>query len=362
MNTKTIDITNIGLMIASCALAYVIPFELFLFSYAVLGPLHYLTEITWLKKRDCFTTGKKDYIFLVLPCLIMTVIVLVYTYNDQPVIKDMYATMQSVFGPKISDFPTVMIALAFFSALAFVLFKDWLYKLIFIFVAFLVGILIQDSQPSVIFFAIFLPTIVHVYVFTGFFIINGALKNRSVTGIASATVFILCALIFFIWKPSFSFYNVTGYARDAIFLNGKGMIALNAALINLFQMGQITMESVFQSKVGLGIGRFIAFAYTYHYLNWFSKTEIIKWHKIPAKWLAAVIVLWISSIVLYAYDYKTGLMTLYFLSMLHVFLEFPLNYRSVIGIGEEVLAISGLKKAPAPVVKRKQVLSPVRKN
>ena len=37
---------NIGLMAASCAVAWFLPFELFLLAYAVLGPLHYLTEIS----------------------------------------------------------------------------------------------------------------------------------------------------------------------------------------------------------------------------------------------------------------------------------------------------------------------------
>ena len=196
MNTKTIDITNIGLMILSCALAYVMPFELFLFSYAVLGPLHYLTEITWLKKRDCFANGKSDYIFLIVPCVILTFIVLVATYNQLPVVKDLYEFCLSFFGSHFLNFSNVMIFVAFFSALAFVMFKDGLYKLIFIFIALIAGLLIQDSQPFLIFFAIFLPTLIHVFVFTGLFIIQGALKNRSATGIASAVVFILCAVIF----------------------------------------------------------------------------------------------------------------------------------------------------------------------
>src|ERR1043165_8502495 len=41
-------------MIFSCVAAFVLPFELFLFSYAVLGPLHYLTEISWLHDRKYF--------------------------------------------------------------------------------------------------------------------------------------------------------------------------------------------------------------------------------------------------------------------------------------------------------------------
>ena len=331
-------------MLLSCALAYVMPFELFLFSYAVLGPLHYLTEITWLKKRDCFTTGKSDYIFLIIPCIILTVIILISTYSQMPVVKDINAALVSAFGEQFFNFSNVMIFVAFFSALAFVLFKDWLYKLIFIFVSLLIGLAIKNSTPFLLFFAIFLPTIIHVFVFTGLFIVQGALKNRSVTGIASAVVFILCAGVFFVWRPVFNFYSITDYAQKAVIMDGRGFVNLNVAIINFFKMGRVSMELLFQSPVGLSVGRFIAFAYTYHYLNWFSKTEVIKWHKVPARWLAAVIALWVFSVLLYLYNYKTGLMALYFLSMLHVFLEFPLNYRSVIGIWDETALVAGFRK------------------
>ncbi len=82
--------------------------------------------------------------------------------------------------------------------------------------------------------------------------------------------------------------------------------------------------------------RFIAFSYTYHYLNWFSKTSIIKWHKVEKKYLIATIAIWLSAIGIYRYDYQTGLKFLFFLSFLHVFLEFPLNCRTMIDIGKEV--------------------------
>ena len=36
----------------------------FLFAYAVLGPEHYLTEISWLHKRGYFTRGKYDFLLL----------------------------------------------------------------------------------------------------------------------------------------------------------------------------------------------------------------------------------------------------------------------------------------------------------
>ncbi len=53
-----VNYANIGLMIVSCVAAVLFPFELFLFSYAVLGPLHYLTEISWLHERNYFTEAK----------------------------------------------------------------------------------------------------------------------------------------------------------------------------------------------------------------------------------------------------------------------------------------------------------------
>jgi hypothetical protein len=84
--------------------------------------------------------------------------------------------------------------------------------------------------------------------------------------------------------------------------------------------------------------RFIAFAYTYHYLNWFSKTSVIKWHLVSKKSLLITIGIWLLSVAIYAYDYSLGMNVLFFLSFLHVFLEFPLNIVSFTGIGKEMLA------------------------
>ena len=42
--------------------------------------------------------------------------------------------------------------------------------------------------------------------------------------------------------------------------------------------GQLVVFGFF-SEVGIMLMRFIAFAYLYHYLNWFSKTKIIRYTK-----------------------------------------------------------------------------------
>ena len=316
-------------MIFSCVAAFVLPFELFLFSYAVLGPLHYLTEISWLHKRQYFSSGKYDYIFLVVLAVVLFF-------------------MNFVFK-EYGESSTLLLFVAFLFALSGVLFKDILYKFIFVCGAFLLGALIQKAPAFVILFGIFLPTLIHVFLFTGLFILYGALKNKSSTGIVSLVVFAVCALSFFVIHPTFSFYQVTTYAEKA--LVESGFVQLNKAIIDIFKLGQYTRETVFQSNVGLGIMRFIAFAYTYHYLNWFSKTQVIKWHEVPKTQLAVVITLWVASVALYAYNYYVGLVALYLLSMLHVFLEFPLNYRTFIGIGEEVGTLTGWRK-PVPVKKK----------
>jgi hypothetical protein len=96
---------------------------------------------------------------------------------------------------------------------------------------------------------------------------------------------------------------------------------------------------VYNSTIGIMLMRFIAFAYLYHYLNWFSKTEIIRWHQVPKLRFAAVILLWVVASVFYAYDYSLGLSLLFFLSFSHVLLEFPLNIISIVGIGKESMSI-----------------------
>jgi hypothetical protein len=66
--------------------------------------------------------------------------------------------------------------------------------------------------------------------------------------------------------------------------------------------------------------------YTYHYLNWFSKTSIIGWHEISRVRMVGIIVLWILAVGIYFVDYRIGFAVLLTLSLGHVILEFPLNH------------------------------------
>jgi hypothetical protein len=184
-------------------------------------------------------------------------------------------------------------------------------------------------------FGIFLPTLIHVYVFTGLFMLYGTLKSGSRPGYLGLAIFVLCPLVLIFWRPETG-YVVSEFGRttyhDFRFLNQEIL-----RLIGVTAKDQTQLQDVmYGSAIGIAIMRCIAFAYTYHYLNWFAKTSIIKWHKVPAQRLAVITGLWLASVGVYFYDYRVGFVALATLSFLHVFLEFPLNHRTIIGIGVEL--------------------------
>jgi len=322
-SVERIDAANILLMLVSCALAFILPFELFLFSYAVLGPLHYLTEIGWLHKKGYFTTGKYDYIFLAILAGLITLGFL-------------------GISDSLNDVSNGLVYLGFLMALAMVVFKDNTLKVISGILILFSTILFSKSTFYDYFFAIYLPTIIHVFIFTGLFILYGALKSKSRLGFLSILVFAICSLSFFYFPINFNSVAPDGYLQKSL----QGFMELNRQLINLFGLADLrefsresfieNTHTIFSTQAGFMVMRFIAFAYTYHYLNWFSKTSVIQWHKVPRKTLYIIIGIWVLSIAIYAYDYMLGLKWLFLLSFLHVLLEFPLNYRSIIGIGSEL--------------------------
>ena len=319
MKTNTIHHLNTILIIVSCLISYVIPFELFLFSYGILGPLHYLTEIGWLHKKQYFTKGKYDFIFLIITCLI-----LVYWNYNPPEIKH---------HGWVAD----IILLSLLVSIGLVFIKDWLYRFILIFISLIFISVANNNSYYFTWIAIFLPTIIHVFVFTWLFMIYGVLKEKSWAGLISIITLIGCGILIFTFQPAGLGYTVSSYVQNSYAMFSE----LNFRLINTFHLGNLTeVSQVFTTNIGFVMMRFIAFAYTYHYLNWFSKTSVIKWHLVPKKTLIVTLMIWLISISLYIYDYNLGLKVLFLLSFLHVFLEFHLNIVSITGIGKEIFSLS----------------------
>ena len=75
LTADQVNYLNVGLMLVSAVLAFWFPFQLFLFVYAVLGPAHYLTEISWLHDRKYFTTRRYDPAVLVAISVLVTLCV-----------------------------------------------------------------------------------------------------------------------------------------------------------------------------------------------------------------------------------------------------------------------------------------------
>lgn len=323
MKLSTLDKINYGnilLIIISCAVAIVFPFELFLIAYAILGPLHYLTEISWLHNKQYYTKKKYDYFLLVA----------LTTLISLPVLG-------LLFKAKINLSETMMnhlMYLAISAAITFVFVEKWLYRIL----CFLLAIVtLKFSDHFFLVLSVFLPTLIHVFLFTALFVLYGALKTKSRSGMLSFWAMFVVPVIMFSIFPVSTSYKISDYVGNAY----KSFEGINFFSLKLFSVLDQTSpktvaNGIYHSANGLLLMRFIAFAYTYHYLNWFSKTEVIQWHKVPKRRLLTIAVLWSMAIFAYAFDYKTGFQCLFFLSFLHVLLELPLNVVSVRGIASEL--------------------------
>jgi hypothetical protein len=340
MTVQQINYLNILLMLVAAVSAFFKPFETFLFAYAFFGPLHYLTEISWLHDKNYYTKGKYDYIFLVAVGVFITLLNLSLLKN----VPDGTVTFVTF--------------LSFMAALVFVLTNKILQRIIYIAAAILLSFLLSKYPLFDSIFGAFLPTLIHVFVFTGLFILVGALKGRDLSGILSLLVFVLITIALLTITPDRSSYSISNYVRDSygyVTPEGRfseGFISLNETIRSVFKLHefgkpemdvQSFINSVndyfYKNPTMLAIMAFIGFAYMYHYFNWFSKTSVIQWHNMPRSRFIGIILLWVLSVGLYAYDYAVGLKWLFFLSFSHVILEFPLNHLTFILVGKEVKSI-----------------------
>ncbi len=340
-----IDWLNIALLLVAAVAAYVLPFEVFLFSYAVLGPLHYLTEISWLHERRYFTTAKWDALWL----LVLAGALFLITFVVPKVMPaPNSATQATLYQLRLNQAGATVIYLALMSAVAMTAFRTLGSKVLFLIgaTAFLLALIRLETW--LLFFAVFLPTLVHVFVFTAAFMLLGALRSRSWPGLLAFALLLGTGALLLFYQPP-----VEGTISNEVRNHYQLFEILNTAFARLMGVGEI---DPYLSPVGHAIMRFIAFAYTYHYLNWFSKTSIIKWHQVETWRLSLVLGLWLFAVMLYWFDYRTGIVALYTLSFLHVFLEFPLNWRSFADLGKEIRSVAqkGWTRVPssAPVPAR----------
>lgn len=324
MDTPKIDGLNILLILVSLLLAYELPFGLFLFSYAVLGPLHYLTEINWLKQKNYFVKERKWVWVLIFLAVLSFILLLLklktFHLTDATGPIGYQLNSNNLFNGAL------LISLLF--AIGLVYLQKGKQIMLFLVISALISfLLLKYLSFSTRLLCVFLPTIVHVYLFTLLFMIAGTLNTMSKAGIIAIILLMLCPVIIFTTNIDIANYRIAELTMTTF--TKSGFYNVNTLLA---RMGGIQTKgySPFLSVMGIKIQIFIAFCYTYHYLNWFSKTSIIGWNKnVSIPKFITIIIVWIGAVGLYWYNYIIGFNVLFLLSTMHVFLEFPLNISSI---------------------------------
>lgn len=340
MDSRKIDLLNIGLILLSLLVAFWIPFALFLFSYAILGPLHYMTEINWLDERNYFSQSKAT------PWLLGGLVILICLGSffaegaRNPSLAGFYQFINDSFAKGffevLKSWVVHLAFLAFVIAVAMTAFKDWRLRGLIVVIGIAIAYVFRSNNTYILLVGAMLPTIIHVCVFTGLFMLYGAMKSSSRPGYVAVLAFVLAHVAIVYWPIDATQYFLASAnpVSERFVESGFHHVEYQLGLV----LGAVSRATNFaiNSELGVRLGIFLAFAYTYHYLNWFSKTSVIGWHQVSKRKFIWAIIIWLISICLYAYNYRIGLLALLFLSLLHVVFEFPLNYISISGL------ISGL--------------------
>ena len=281
------DAAHLGLMLAALGLTYLVPFELLLLAYVVLGPAHYATEISWLHDRKYFLPQRGIAVGLALVAVAAALI-------------DNAAWFGFVMW---SAFVICVLIAATTTALQ---------GMVLFIVALALTAWMATQGASLAVLGVLLPTLIHVSLFTMVFMALGAYRSGApVQWVLLALYVAAIALILIVPPSAATIIPSFEKAGQEYFAN------VAPALGRLFGIPGLRLDTRLVSL--------LAFVYTYHYLNWFIKAEIIHWNRMSRGRLALVAAASAASTALYFYDYAFGFTVLLALSLAHIVLEFPLN-------------------------------------
>jgi len=293
------DAIHFALMVVALGLSYVLPFELVLLSYVFLGPAHYLTEISWLHDRKYFLPHRSIALVLIIVALAASFI-------------------ESAFWFGFIVW-TALIVCALFAAT-----KTARQGMILLILATAVTVFLFSHRSAFAIVGVLLPTLVHVSIFTLVFMVLGAARTRSIAQYGLVATYLVMIVLILAVPPSAA-TTIPTLAELAHNSFGNVPQALGRAL----GIPKLTLDA--------RITGLLSFVYTYHYLNWFIKADVIRWTAIPKSRLALIATFSVASTLFYFYNYVWGFAVLLSLSLTHVLLEFPLNSVSV----RQLAAIAG---------------------
>jgi len=288
---RTNDAIHLGLMLAAFAAAYLVPFELLLLAYVVLGPAHYFTEISWLHDRRYFLPHRGIAVVLVILAIVAALI-----------------DNASWFGFAMWGALVVCAMLAATKSAAEG-------TLLFIIAIALAGVMYTGNSSFAV-AGILIPTLIHVSLFTLVFMTLGAWRAQSKAQAMLVLIYLVAIAAILLVPPSAEI-RIASFAQAAKEHFGN----VGPALSRLFGIPGLKLDTQLTSL--------LAFVYTYHYLNWFIKADVIRWADIPRARLVLVAAASAGSTALYFYDYAFGFTFLLALSLVHILLEFPLDALAV---------------------------------
>lgn len=297
------DAAHLTLMLAALALAYLVPFELLLLAYVVLGPAHYATEISWLHDRKYFLPQRGIALGLASVAIIAALI-----------------ENASWFGFVMW---TAFVVCALMAATT-----TPMQAVLFVVGAIGVTAALAQHGASLAIIGVLLPTLIHVSLFTFVFMTLGAYRSGSRVQWMLVALYVSAILVILVVPPSAATL-IPSFAKAAedYFAN------VAPALGRLFGIDGLRLDTRLTSL--------LAFIYTYHYLNWFIKAEVIRWNQMTRGRLALVVAASAASTALYFYDYALGFTVLLAFSLAHIVLEFPLNGLALRQLGAAIAATLG---------------------
>ncbi len=289
-------------LLVSAVAACIAPLQVFILAYAFLGPLHYLTEIAWL--------GRKDFYFgegIVSPKVYVTAASLLCLAAS----LDFY-THRGLVGYAVGLLVVLSLGACVRSPLllATVLVAGYAAKF------FVHGL--------VLFAGTVLPTVVHVYIFTGCFMVAGLIRARHRTLLAWLNPLLLLTIPAMLLIPAWHYQAPGGYWLKA----ETGFSGLHLYLAHLLGRNLHPDATIMSNPAAVGVLRVVAFIYLYHYLNWFAKTELLQWHRMSKRQWSTIGALYGLAVGCYLWNFVVGFYIVNFLSLLHVLLEFPLNWQT----------------------------------
>ena len=316
-----VDRLNVFLVFLSAALAYLFPIRLLVLVFAILGPLHYFTEIHWLDKKGFFYRGdsKKWFWFALICCFLVVSPKLIFAFfSDQ---LPFYKVLEAY-----NSWTNTFIFLAIVIAVIQLFSTSIRYLICFGILSIFATFLFQGSKLYHDFIGLFVPTVIHVYLFTLLFMYFGAKSAKSQWGYIAIVSAIGLPILLFTIPVDYSLIN-TDTLQSSIYVEEKFYIT---PTVIGYYLGLTDLTFSFESAIHIKLIMFVAFMYTYHYLNWFSKTTIIQWHKgMSYTSVSLLCCAWFILMGLFYYDYSLGFVVALFFSLLHVILELPLNAKTI---------------------------------